>query len=612
MQISNIGIQNENCANILRTLQKQGISAIPLNGKRPSFALKWKQYQHRLPSTTILDTWSRQKVTSYGIICGRISGGIVVIDFDCPDLYQYFVKIFPDLAQTYTVQTRRGYHVYLQSRVPIPSRQFKNCDIKGEGGYVVGAQSKVDNHTYHATLNKPIAELTYKTYQEILEWLSPPPTKQETIHPIAKNQPSSILVKCYENRIHTMGRNNALFATACEARQHGMTVKQTIQLLAEHHATTEPVTQHKKETTAQRLREAIGTIQSAFKSKTRISNYEEGLPNHIREALLKQQSSSVVARLLDAVRLAKCDKTYMTLAQLLTIARHVHVSKKSLLRVLTGDLAKVNGKRIFKQIQYKDYIESYVSQGDKRTPNVKVGRMTQFIYKIPTVNDLCDILRVEAGVTDRLELKDLHSAATYRRALHREFIRRMSPMIRVEWYAKRLGVNRRTIFRYNIQLGVVATPMIQTEKLSVKHVGDLPTNDELAIQSFTPGMWLETPKGKRYPALQSIASELVKQDKCSVKLCRQLPTRYSLPDGVHGEDVELPDHLKSRSHLLTYSTVHEILPPDWATHKYDLGGYLAVYTGYEWTFRPPLRVIAYQLVKQYEDGLIYFIRPLNR
>ena len=111
--------------------------------------------------------------------------------------------------------------------------------------------------------------------------------------------------------------------------------------------------------------------------------------------------------------------------------------------------------------------------------------------------------------------------------------------------------------------------------------------------------------------MQSIANEWVKQEKCSIKLCHQLPTRYNLPDGVHGENVELPDHLKSRSHLLTYSTVHEILPPDWANHKYDLGGYLAVYTGYEWTFRPPLRVIAYQLVKQYEDGLIYFIRPLK-
>ncbi|PJF33890.1 MAG: hypothetical protein CUN57_00965, partial [Phototrophicales bacterium] len=195
--------------------------------------------------------------------------------------------------------------------------------------------------------------------------------------------------------------------------------------------------------------------------------------------------------------------------------------------------------RLFKQMQYKDHhIESYVSQGDKRTPNAKVGRKTQFIYKIPTVEDLCAILRVKAGVTDKLELKDLQSAAMYRRALHRELIRRMSPMIRVDWYARRLGVNRRTIFRYNIQLGVVATPMIQTEKLLVKHIQDLPTNDELNVQSFTPGMWLETPKGKRYPALQSIAFELMR-GKCVVKLCRQLPTRYSLADGFRGEEVEL-------------------------------------------------------------------------
>ena len=498
MQYSNIIIQNENCANILKTLQLQGVSAIPLNGKRPSFAIKWKRYQHQLPSTTIVDIWCQQKVTSYGIICGRISGGIIVIDFDCSDLYQQFVKkILKAGTNIYCANQTWVSRIYLRSLIPIPSRQLKNCDIKGEGGYVVGAKSTVADYTYSIKLHHPIATLSYKTYQEILEWLSPQPTKQETIHPIVKNQPSSILVNRYETRVRTLGRNNALFTTACEARQRGMTAKQTIQLLAEYHARTRPVTQHKPETISQRLREAILTIQSAFKSNIRISDYEKGLPNHIREALLREQGSSILARLLDAVKLMKSRETYMTLRQLLVIARHAHIGKKSLLRTLTGDLAKVNGRRVFKQIKYSDHIESYVSQGDKRTPNVKVGRMTQFIYKIPTVNDLCDILRVEIGVTDRLELKDLRSAATYRRALHREFIRRMSPMIRVEWYARRLGVNRRTIFRYNIQLGVVATPMIQTEKLSIKDMfRTYQPMMSLAIQGFTPGMWLETPKGK--------------------------------------------------------------------------------------------------------------------
>lgn len=611
MQISNKLQSNESCANILRTLHQQGISAIPLNGKRPSFSIKWKQYQHTLPSSATIDQWTRQPCNSYGIICGRASGGIVVIDFDCPDLYQRFVKKFPHLAQTYTVKTRRGYHVYLQSQVPIPSRQFKNVDIKGEGGYVVGSGSIVDDHQYHAIQQKPLTNLNYKDYQQVLEWLCPAKTKPISSDLLPKNQPSSKLIDYYDAHVRDQGRNNALFITSCKARQQGLSLNQTIQLLAHHHATTKPINDHKSERVGARLKEAIRTIQSAYQSVTQIPIENHGLPNRIREVLLQEQQSSITVRLFDALLLTESSQTYMTLRQLQLIAQQVSISKKSLLRVLTGDLTKIHGKRIFKQMRYQDYIASYASQGDKRTPNRKVGRATQFIYKIPTVDELCALLKMKAGITDRLKLKDLKSAAAYRRALHRELIRRMSPMIRVEWYASRLGVNRRTIFRYNNQLGVATIPMIQMEKLTIDHIGDLPTQDKLTIKSFTPGMWLETLNGKRYPALQTIAGALMTQGRGVIKLCRQLPTRYSLPDGVHGNDVELPDHLKNRSHLLTYSTVHEILPPDWATKKYGLGGYLAVYTGYEWTFRPPLRVIAYQLTKQYEDGLIYFIRPLE-
>ena len=607
-RIDNI-IKQGKCANILQSLHKHGISGIPLNGKQPLARIRWKQYQRKLPETYELDKWSKIQFSSYGIICGKISKGLVVIDFDCPHLYEKFSQQFSTLADTYTVKTRRGYHVYLSTTFPVASRQFKNCDIKGENSYVVGAGSVINGTTYVVHKQAKIQQVTFKEYQAILNWLCPDPDLS-TIQTKTNNTNNSHfnMIFRYVQLVPEKGRNNALYATACEARSRGISLQQTIDTLARKHACTSPISTHHPESPSQRYREAIHTIQSAYRSTSNKQLSLSGLPNSIREKLLQIQKSTIVARLIDGIKFSESKNKWVTLGQLLRILKHFQLSKKSILRTLSGDLAKINGKRIFKQIRYNDYITSYVSQGDKTTPNSKVGRKTQFIYQIPSIEYLCKILKVEQSISDSLRAEDLCSAGAYRRALHRELVRRLSPMIRVDWHAQRLGVNRRTIFRYNVRLGVIATPMIERESLSSENIHSLSKDS-----GFTPGRWLETQTGKRYPALKSIANNLVTEKNYLVNICRQLPTRYSLPYEIIDPryPVQLPDHLKSRAQLLVYSNVHEVLSPDWATKKYDLGGYLAVYNGYEWTFRPPLRVIAYPLVKQYEDGLVYFIRPLK-
>lgn len=601
----------ENCANILRALHKQGISAIPLQGKRPHFAIKWKRYQTELPELIILEDWVKQPLESYGIICGRVSQGIIVIDFDCPDLYMKFANQFKKLANTYTVKTKRGYHIYLKTAFPVSSRHFDNCDIKGDGGYIVGAGSIVDGHRYTINKQTAIRSIDYKQHTAILDWLAPKPTQLPLLPTTSVNQFD--LVKRYIELLPEHGRNNGLYRVAYEARQHQITKQEVINILATKHATTPPISTHKNETTAQRLKEAITTIDSAYKTETKFYQHSKHIPNNVREQILQKQNSTVTPRLLDAIRIKAISSLWITSVDLIQIAKQFHISKKSILRILTGDLAKIDGKRLFKQIRYQDHIEPYVSQDDKREPNSSVGRPTQYIYQIPTDTYLCKILKVQKNVSDCLHPEDLYSAGAYRRALHRELILRLSPLIRVDWYANRLGVHRRTIFRYNIQLGVTATPIIIKNVLTLEIAQGLSDNDSLETKGFTPGLWLETPTGKRYPALKSIAKNLVINIKAVVKICKQLPSRYTLANVAKQDDysVKLPDHLRSRGKLLTYSNVHKILSPDWATKKFDLGGYLAVYNGYEWTFRPPFRVIAYQLVKRYEEGLVYFIKPLK-
>jgi len=608
----NIIETNETCANILKGLHEQGISVIPLQGKRPLSTIKWKRYQFVQPNITTLNQWMEQPFNSYGIICGRVSQGIIVIDFDCPDLYFQFVSQFTTLANTYTVKTRRGYHLYFKTRFPVSSRHFDNCDIKGDGGYIVGAGSIIDGHEYTIIKNVEVQLLDYKRYTTILDWLTPVQKEQQYLASSISSDNSNLL-KQYQRLTPTTGRNNALYTVACQARKQQLSEEQTIKLLSLEYAMTSTTGTHKTETIAQRLKEAINTIKSAYKSSVTISYDSKSLPNSIREKSLQIQQSTIMPRLLDAIKLQKLSSKWVTLSQLITLGKKVHISKRSILRLLTGDLAKVYGQRIFKQIRYRDYIESYVSQGDKREPNSNAGRPIQYIYQIPTDEYLCKIFRVDNSLSDSLRSDDLYSAGAYRRALHRELIVRLSPMIRVDWYANRLGVHRRTIFRYNLQLNVVATPMVVKNVLTLETMQDLPDNCTSEIKGFTPGTWLETVTGKRYPALKSIANNLVAKLQASVKFCKQLPSRYTLSRNIAGDalSVLLPDHLKSRGQLLTHSNIHEILSPDWATKKFDLGGYLAVYNGYEWTFRPPFRAIAYQLMKHYEEGLVYFIKPLK-
>jgi len=600
-----------NCANKLRALHKEGISVIPLQGKRPRTDIRWKQYQSELPSKNVLESWAEQAINSYGIICGRISNGIIVIDFDCPNLYNQFTKQFKKLTNTYTVKTKRGYHLYFKTTFALSSRHFDKCDIKGDGGYIVGEGSIIDGYQYKVSKQIQIRSLTYKNYKSIIQWLAPVPKQKEL--PFLQPLNNDNLVNQYLALAPNIGRNNALYTVACQARKQYISQEETVKLLASQYVTTLANSLHKSETPAQRLNEAINTIKSAYQSSTFIPAESKSLPNSIREKLLQVQKSTIASRLLDVIKLKKIEKSWITLAELVKIGQKIHISKRSILKVLTGNLSKVSGHRLFKQIPYQDYITSYVSQGDKRKPNSKVGRPTQYIYQIPNNKYLCNILRVDKSLSDALRLQDLFSAGAYRRALHRELIVRLSPIIRVDWYANRLGVHRRTIFRYNLQLGVITTPTVIKDMLTIETIKILSDNDSSEIKGFTPGKWLETLSGKRYPALKSIAHNLINKLKAPVKYCKQLPSRYTLYRNRVGDafSINLPDHLKSRSKRLNRSNIHEILSPDWATKKFDLGGYLAVYNGYEWTFRPPFRAIAYQLMKQYEEGLVYFIKPLK-
>jgi hypothetical protein len=133
-----------------------GMSVIPLKGKRPALT-SWTQYQQNRATPSEIETWHRQGILqNIGIVCGTVSGNLVVLDLDGAAGYPAFAASFPHLAETYAVATGGGVgkHVYFRVEQMLPSVKamntpIGNLELCGEGRQVVAPPS------VHPTTGKP-------------------------------------------------------------------------------------------------------------------------------------------------------------------------------------------------------------------------------------------------------------------------------------------------------------------------------------------------------------------------------------------------------------------------------------------------------------------------
>jgi hypothetical protein len=126
-----------------------GLRLFPVLPRHKKPVGKWSAFSEREPSAEELSSWDSSDF-NVGVICGDPSG-IVVLDVDSPEAQ----AIVDDLAlpPTPTVLTSRGRHYYFRQ----PAQELRNAvniggaklDLRGEGGYVVGAGSVHDSgHVY--------------------------------------------------------------------------------------------------------------------------------------------------------------------------------------------------------------------------------------------------------------------------------------------------------------------------------------------------------------------------------------------------------------------------------------------------------------------------------
>jgi hypothetical protein len=133
-----------------------GFSVFPVKArdKKPDVA-SWKPYQTYKATEADISKWASNVSRNAGIVTGTISG-IFVLDVDSEEANTNVQK--RGLPRTACVKTSRGYHYYFRLpdfTVPNRIKILTGVDIRGEGGYVVGAGSVHESGHVYVWLNSP-------------------------------------------------------------------------------------------------------------------------------------------------------------------------------------------------------------------------------------------------------------------------------------------------------------------------------------------------------------------------------------------------------------------------------------------------------------------------
>lgn len=133
-------------------LAEHGLSVFPVGIDKKSLT-KWKRWQSEIADAEeIARMFASPKATGIAIACGKVSGGLEVIDFDVDGFYERWADACVALADGVPVQRTGGGGYQVAYRRPTPGRNSKlahtpNEDLddgrevaietRGEGGYAI-------------------------------------------------------------------------------------------------------------------------------------------------------------------------------------------------------------------------------------------------------------------------------------------------------------------------------------------------------------------------------------------------------------------------------------------------------------------------------------------
>ncbi len=180
-QIAPVTMQAAKVSDVYRAMlayQKRNLSILPLKGKRPSVE-SWMEFQSRVASEIEVHQWHKRRLLeNVGIVCGKVSGNLVVLDFDGAGAFGAFAALYPSITRTYTVRTGsgQGKHVYLfVDKLPATTRALDtpigNIELRAEGCYVAAPPSlhPVTGKPYE--VEKALDILRVPNLDDVVAWI---------------------------------------------------------------------------------------------------------------------------------------------------------------------------------------------------------------------------------------------------------------------------------------------------------------------------------------------------------------------------------------------------------------------------------------------------------
>jgi hypothetical protein len=188
-EIYSRGGKMQNLDALIECYRNEGLSFIPIPYKSKVPAIEWKQFQQTRPDDDHIKTWFTGHDTNLAVICGSVSGGLVVLDFDSENGFWEFdgvcsAKTGIELFDfTRVSKTARGFHVWLRVQEPVKNQKYPKLDIKSDGGYVIAPPSVHPDGTAYEFLNSAIPIRIIQSLSEIsIDVTAKPETNRETSH----------------------------------------------------------------------------------------------------------------------------------------------------------------------------------------------------------------------------------------------------------------------------------------------------------------------------------------------------------------------------------------------------------------------------------------------
>lgn len=549
-----------------------GFSVIPIYGfanpdreKLP--ILSWKQYQTTPASAEIIDDWfaSAEACAALGLVAGRVSGNLVVFDFDVADLATAFAERFSHLADTFTVRSGgRGlphYYFRVDTDAVISSRAFSGVDLIAEGKYVLAPPSQISGGVYSVEHQAPIRTLSTDELTEIVQFfdsrqilrvenitakfsdLTQPPTQMLDL-------PAFYL----QHFISSRSRNEALFRTAQHCHNHGIAVESIREQLIKLHIDANPVDPfHTPETPLSRRAEAERTIASAYsyprneRVTTAIDAPHSALPNSIREHILERDGLAGCGflRVLEGLFLANfLPGTTITRREIIDQLAPFGVNRRAIdtaLKTLGADdqplispatedpnprfpLDPLHPSADAGRNQQAVF-DATTKCGDHATKRAQKPRgRPAVVYRVPGAEEIARHLQLDGPLQpgDPITVEHLANNAVYRQQLTRALIQRRPGQYSQQLLAGRIGVAIRTLQRDTDDGPIEAVPIYEPiERIALENLHAL---DEYEGLRSTP-YCLEDDNGDRYRARKSTANWLIKRGR-AVMLVRRVSNFY--------------------------------------------------------------------------------------